>query len=116
MVGERPPSRDLVFGWWFAGAGYDGSGSGDIVMGARDVGWGDYVIESYPRCRGQLKFGLHPGQINNDCDVTHFWSLHSGGSNFVMGDGSVRFISHSGDRVLPALMSRNGGEVVSNEF
>src|SRR5262249_53676002 len=25
MIGERPPSVNLAFGWWFAGAGYDGS-------------------------------------------------------------------------------------------
>jgi len=24
LVGERPPSSDLQFGWWFAGAGYNG--------------------------------------------------------------------------------------------
>src|SRR5262249_15153744 len=28
MVGERPPSLDLEYGWWFAGAGFDGSGTG----------------------------------------------------------------------------------------
>src|SRR5262249_50955323 len=35
MVGERPPSQDLFYGWWFAGAGFDGSGVGDITLGAR---------------------------------------------------------------------------------
>src|SRR5207253_5608713 len=33
LVGERPPSSDLYYGWWFAGAGWDGSGTGDVVMG-----------------------------------------------------------------------------------
>src|SRR5439155_14421276 len=37
MVGERPPSKDLVFGWWFAGAGFDNSGEGDVVLGARSL-------------------------------------------------------------------------------
>src|SRR5262249_54173354 len=32
MVGERPPSTDLYYGWWFAGAGWDGSGEGDVVL------------------------------------------------------------------------------------
>jgi prepilin-type N-terminal cleavage/methylation domain-containing protein/prepilin-type processing-associated H-X9-DG protein len=36
LVGERPPSFDLSFGWWFAGAGYDGSGRGDVTLGPRD--------------------------------------------------------------------------------
>jgi len=37
MVGERPPSQDLNYGWWFAGAGWDGSGTGDVVLGARST-------------------------------------------------------------------------------
>ncbi len=32
LVGERPPSADLYYGWWFAGAGWDGSGVGDVLM------------------------------------------------------------------------------------
>src|SRR5438132_694174 len=37
IVGERPPSADLVFGWWFAGFGYDrASGRGDVVLGPRE--------------------------------------------------------------------------------
>jgi prepilin-type N-terminal cleavage/methylation domain-containing protein len=39
MVAERPPSADMVFGWWFAGAGYDDSGTGDVVLGAREYGY-----------------------------------------------------------------------------
>ena len=41
------------------------------------------------------------------------WSLHPGGSNFLMGDGSVRFIKESvTPTVFSALASRAGGEVV----
>jgi len=39
MVGERPPSQDLYYGWWFAGAGWDGSGEGDVVLGARSTAY-----------------------------------------------------------------------------
>ena len=38
MVGERPPSKDLEYGWWFAGAGYS-QGLGDVVLGARETGY-----------------------------------------------------------------------------
>jgi prepilin-type N-terminal cleavage/methylation domain-containing protein len=110
LVGERPPSRDLVYGWWFAGAGYDGSGTGDVVLGARDVGYA-----ANAGCPA-TKVGLQPGNINVDCDQMHFWSLHSGGANFIYGDASVRFLNYGADRVLPALATRNGGEVVSNDY
>jgi hypothetical protein len=30
MAGERPPSADMFYGWWFAPGGFDGSGVGDI--------------------------------------------------------------------------------------
>lgn len=41
-------------------------------------------------------------------------SLHPGGANFAMGDGSVHFVSDSIDGVIyMALGSRNGGEAVS---
>jgi prepilin-type N-terminal cleavage/methylation domain-containing protein/prepilin-type processing-associated H-X9-DG protein len=43
-----------------------------------------------------------------------FRSLHPGGANFVLGDGSVRFLkSGTGPAVLRALGTRRGGEVVS---
>jgi prepilin-type processing-associated H-X9-DG protein len=43
----------------------------------------------------------------------HFWSLHHGGSNFLMADGSVHFIGYGAAGVLPALSTYQGGEVAS---
>ncbi|HEX4607314.1 MAG TPA: DUF1559 domain-containing protein [Urbifossiella sp.] len=108
LVGERPPSKDLSYGWWFAGSGWDGSGEGDVVMGARSV--------NYATSLGcpTTNVGLQPGNLQNPCDQAHWWSLHSGGANFLMGDGSVRFMTYSVNSVLPQLASRNGGEVVGN--
>ncbi len=120
LVGERPPTSDLLFGWWFYGLGIDGAGSGDVVLGARDnrqvellVTESDPQVAHYRHCVGKMKVGLHPGQITNHCDQAHFWSLHASGANFLMADGSVRFLSHQADDILPALATRNGGEVVS---
>jgi len=109
MVGERPPSKDLYYGWWFAGAGYDaeGSGAGDVVMGARELG-----LASSLGCPS-TKVGFQPGTLQNSCDMAHFWSLHSGGGNFLLGDGSVRFLTYAADAVLPQIMTRSGGEAVS---
>jgi prepilin-type N-terminal cleavage/methylation domain-containing protein/prepilin-type processing-associated H-X9-DG protein len=108
MVGERPPSADMVFGWWFAGSGWDAAGTGDVVLGVVDFA----DTADYPQCpTTRLKFG--PGNVNNVCDNFHFWSFHSGGSNFVMGDGSVRFITYGAADLMPALSTRAGGEVAT---
>src|SRR5262249_48050655 len=114
MVGERPPSSDFWFGWWFAGGGFDGGGVGDVVLGARDTEYARGVETcpwpEYGLCKGKTKVGLHPGSMTNVCDQTHFWSLHAGGANFLMADGSVHFLDYQADTILPALATRNRGE------
>jgi prepilin-type processing-associated H-X9-DG protein/prepilin-type N-terminal cleavage/methylation domain-containing protein len=50
--------------------------------------------------------------ITNQCDMFHFWSLHTGGANFAFADGSVRFLNYSAAPLMPALASRAGGETV----
>jgi prepilin-type N-terminal cleavage/methylation domain-containing protein/prepilin-type processing-associated H-X9-DG protein len=114
MVGERPPSSDLVFGWWFAGAGYDGTGTGDVVMGAREPGWLDYVNSNRPSgapiCTAN-DLGIGPGRPQDWCAQVRFWSMHANGSNFLMGDGSVKFTSVQANSILPQMFSKDGGEV-----
>jgi prepilin-type processing-associated H-X9-DG protein len=45
------------------------------------------------------------------------YGFHSGGVNALLGDGSVRFIKQTIQlRTLAALITRNGGEVVPNDF
>jgi prepilin-type N-terminal cleavage/methylation domain-containing protein/prepilin-type processing-associated H-X9-DG protein len=116
IVGERPPSTDLVWGWWFAGTGYNDAGTGDVVLGARENRYWEY-IQHYPdtkptSCKGPEVVGLAPGNVNEDCDQAHFWSLHNGGTNFLLADGSARFVSYSFDNILPELCTRNGGEAI----
>jgi prepilin-type processing-associated H-X9-DG protein len=119
MVGERPPDQDLLFGWWFAGAGFDksGSGTGDVVLGADEEKYYSYIVSHYPESQCDAthpKVGLQPGSITSACDYSHFWSLHSGGANFLLGDASVRFVSYGIDQTtFGYLCTRNGGETVS---
>ena len=48
------------------------------------------------------------------CSLSHFWSYHPGGSNWLFADGSVRFMKYTVNQsTLFALSSRNGGEVLS---
>ncbi len=109
FAGERPPSSDLQFGWWYAGLGQDRTGSGDMVLGAVEQNLSPFTATSV--CpTGTYSYG--PGSLNNVCDLFHFWSLHSGqGANFLVADGSVRFVGYSAARLLPALATRAGGEI-----
>lgn len=113
LVGERPPSSDLLYGWFYVGIGQDFGGSLDSVLGAREIN-----ISGFPGYRpnqcGRGPFHFKNGEIGSRCSAFHYWSLHSGGANFAFCDGSVRFLSYDADSMLPALATRSGGEVVSS--
>jgi prepilin-type N-terminal cleavage/methylation domain-containing protein/prepilin-type processing-associated H-X9-DG protein len=122
MVGERPPSEDYWYGWWFAGAGYvditqpiSQVGVGDVLMATRAASYVDSmnmqgIVDPQGNPCSQANIGLVPGNVANDCDQTHYWSMHFGGSNFLMADGSVRFLTYEANSVLPALGTIAGGE------
>jgi prepilin-type N-terminal cleavage/methylation domain-containing protein len=120
MVGERPPASDYFWGWWSV-SDYDCllSASNQIVF------YGGCQVPGYfsqPR----------PGVMAMDANATNlcggdsnkFWSFHTGGSNWLLGDASVRFIQYSAGGpptttnptlILP-MASRNGGEVLPSQF
>lgn len=106
MIGERPPSADFWWGWWYACSGQDGTGAPDVLLGAAETNPGGpfgYVCAPGP-------FSFSPGRITNNCDAFKYWSLHHGGSHFMMADKSVHFFSYSAASVLPALATRSSGE------
>ena len=106
MAGERPPSADFQFGWWYAGAGQRFTGSADMILGVEEE---NILLVTAGSCApGVYKFG--PGSLANQCDMFHFWSPHTGGANWVFADGSVHFIPYSADSVLPALATYAGKE------
>lgn len=107
MVGERPPSPDMWLGWWYAGYGMDFRGTADTVLGVRERATPDYP--RVPDC-GPGSTSFRPGRLDAMCDVTHFWSPHPGGANFLFADGGVRFLPYSAAPVMPALATRAGGE------
>jgi prepilin-type processing-associated H-X9-DG protein len=109
MLGERPPSADLQFGWWYAGVGQKGTGSADLVLGVREQNL-QAIGSGSPCGPGAYPFG--PAAFDDPCGMYHFWSPHAGGANFAMADGSVRFLTYAADAVMPALASRSGGEAV----
>ena len=89
LVGERPPSADLVYGWWFAGAGQSPPyfGATDVVLGSNEL--------------------TNPGS-GGPRDV-----YRDGAINFLFADGSVHYLSYSiGQPTFQALSTRNGGEPI----
>jgi prepilin-type N-terminal cleavage/methylation domain-containing protein/prepilin-type processing-associated H-X9-DG protein len=137
MVGERPPSADLVFGWWYAGAGqwdltfhdpYEhDTGSCDVCLGMQEINLQTSGFAAEDQCpTGRTapfyQYGVpagpnahgNPGSTLNPCDQFHFWSLHGTGSNFLFGDGSVHYIDYNTPQaIMLALSTRAGGETAS---
>lgn len=108
LLGERPPSPEGYYGWWYAGAGQNNSGSLGFILGVREF----CQTFRLPQCeRGPYNF--QDGTLEGSCDVAHFWSLHPGGANFAFADGSVKFLRYEANAIMPALASRAGGEVVA---
>jgi prepilin-type N-terminal cleavage/methylation domain-containing protein/prepilin-type processing-associated H-X9-DG protein len=114
LIGERPPSNDLYYGWMWAGAGdYPYFGTTDVNLGLREN------VNGVPN--GNRDF-YRPGSLNDPQNLHryHFWSLHPGGANWLLADGHVQFIPYSaaqtmagGVTLMEALASRAGGEVAA---
>lgn len=109
-VGERPPPTLLGTGWWYS-AQCDPTQPGGPCRGPATsmlVDMPEPIV--FDGCSGPFYFG--PGRLDNPCDRFHFWSLHSGGANFLFADASARFLRYDAQAILPALATRAGGENV----
>jgi prepilin-type processing-associated H-X9-DG protein len=108
LVGERPPPASGQAGEWYsdayARARYDGPGALFWIPNLPFPG----DVKCYP---GGGRF-LGPGRLDNPCDRFHLWSLHPGGANFLLVDGSVRFLGYDADALIRALITIGGGEAV----
>jgi prepilin-type processing-associated H-X9-DG protein len=108
LVGERPPSPDLFWGWWTWSA-FDAS------LGVRNTYpvYGTSQSKPVIVCPRLFPENYRPAD-SNLCDTHHFWSAHPGGGNWLFADGSVRFLPYRSNTILPALATRCGGEVVTD--
>lgn len=100
FAGERPPGHNLVWGSWrgsdFQSLMGNPNREASLIAG----------------CTTPAFFG--PDQPHRPCAVTHYWSLHPGGGNWLKGDGAVKFFLYpAGTTVLPLMASRKGGEAIS---
>lgn len=104
MIGERPPPASLQAGNWYTSVEMEILGGPSLSLGFPEA----LSIMGDPCYVPPYQHGI----LENPCDRFHFWSLHFGGANFAMGDGSVRLIQYSARDIMPALATRSGGEVV----
>jgi prepilin-type N-terminal cleavage/methylation domain-containing protein len=105
LMGERPPSPDLAFGEWL----YEHL---DSSLGVANHLFGYHNDETGRACPVGPQY-FQPGRLTNPCDMHHFWSLHTGGGNWLFADCAVRFLSYSaGVDIIPKLATRAGGEIV----
>lgn len=109
MIGERPPSPDFLCGWWYTGLASVVAEGVLPVAALRGFPEGSTIGE-YNSCP-EGPYAYRNGSLLDICDAYHFWSLHTGGSNFAFCDGSVRFLRYDANAVLAALATRAGGEV-----
>ena len=109
LVGERPPPDSLQAGWWYPAA----QGYADEFRGPNNtITLGGVLLFAGDPCQ-KIKRIFGPGRAENPCDRFHLWSLHPGGANFLLADGSVRYMTYSAEAIIVSLASRNGGEVVT---
>lgn len=107
MVGERPPPDSLQAGRWYSGTYIlELAGGPDTVL---DIGQPKPLADT-ACANARAEYG--PGRTDNPCDRYHFWSLHRGGANFLLADGSVLFFPYSAATLLGDLATRSGGESV----
>jgi len=120
MVGERPPSPELYWGWWTWGdfdvALWTYLQGSDLLYTTNTSATGD---PGFPQGDGSpcpAPAFFSEGSLVNFCDANHFWSLHSGGANWVLADGSVRFIAYNaGPVVIPRMSTRAQGEIIPGD-
>jgi prepilin-type N-terminal cleavage/methylation domain-containing protein len=107
MVGERPPTPNKYWGrWWLEmyHTSHWAIGEGEPAQDTR----GDKTGQPCPD-----KSYFSPGDNSDYCHANHFWSFHEDGGNWLLCDGSVRFLAYSaGATIVPAMATISGGEEV----
>ena len=97
-VGERPAAHDFSYGSWVY----------------TDI----HTLMAHPSNLAYLGFGCSDSDayradnVDNPTAVCHYWSLHNGGGNWLICDGSVRSINYNGTNAVTQMASINGGESV----
>jgi prepilin-type N-terminal cleavage/methylation domain-containing protein len=102
MAGERPAFAKIWMGWFFSDM------ATLLAHPNRDTGFFNTMGAS---CNGNEVF--RQDQVNSSSGFCHYWSMHPGGANWVLGDASVRFIAYTQTGIITQMSSRDQGEVVN---
>lgn len=116
MLAERPPAG-TSYGFWQ----YDWYDTNVSSSRTTQFIFTTGVINGVnSACPNPALFG--PGNVTNNCSFNAPWSNHTGGANFLLGDGGVRFMSYrvatsnssvTGVSILDAMGTISGGEIAS---
>jgi prepilin-type N-terminal cleavage/methylation domain-containing protein len=113
MIGERPISCDLFWGWWTYNVGYDAvSGSKNVAELSTFTARGGACIQPYNQgcAKSPFYFGGGPKNVYMLCAMDQLWSCHRGdGGNFGCADGSVRWIGYQAATTTVVYMSTIAG-------
>jgi prepilin-type N-terminal cleavage/methylation domain-containing protein len=107
MVGERPYSTDVYWGWW---AQYDAIDTGSGAANSFAIYSQDNNGNPCPP--PPYYYGNGPKDVTNPCSFNQLWSNHAGGGHFAFGDGSVRFVSYGASLIVPLMATMKGGELI----
>lgn len=102
MVGERPPSNDLYWGWWAY------SDSDNILAHPNRE---RYTVS--PCLAGNNSEVFRNDKADRPGAACHYWSMHPDGGNWLCADGSVKFITYANASIITNMASINGGETPS---
>jgi type II secretory pathway pseudopilin PulG len=107
MAGEVLPSAAADSNFWF----FNGAYAGTTVP----LGWNANTFPpAAANCLNQWQNSTAPNGCRYSAAAKGFVSMHPAGSNFLLGDGSVKFVKNSISLItFCALGSRAGGEVLS---
>ena len=108
-------SNVIIVGERYSPAPTTATGSLDLIGDASWVGAEDATYHGQPMVLGEatnpINYNFTPG--SNRPQTTGFGSLHAGGCHFLLGDGSVRFLSQNINMNTLRQLSRvNDGAVV----
>jgi prepilin-type N-terminal cleavage/methylation domain-containing protein/prepilin-type processing-associated H-X9-DG protein len=113
LIGERPhgPGETGDWGWWAGRYNWDIIMYSTVVLSDAPPS----RISGYKGCNFPAVYSA--GVLEDPCAQDHFWSLHAGGGNWTMADGSVQFIPYEvSPAVIDQLATRNEGEVIAQSW
>jgi prepilin-type N-terminal cleavage/methylation domain-containing protein/prepilin-type processing-associated H-X9-DG protein len=119
LLGERPTTGPPVFlGLWIAPFSTSPPPNNPLIPDYDNIMWTINTSDIWLTGCSSFPKIFSPGKPQGDvCNGYHYWSMHPGGANFALADGSVRFISYAaGPIILGELATRSGGEVISGTF